>query len=304
MNILKAIGAFFQRIWRWIMETAWVQPLLIVGGIFGIIFSIPKFTSWAQKLSVSAGDSYYTSFKISLEGEGRDNGAYDTGADKITSVIAEFSNFDNEFGSYEEFLASYKSNGADGKKASGNPTSYPEKFFIAYVGKDCAACDTAQGGFETLQERWGESFTAKDGRSFALYTIFADDTSSNDDDYDTDDDKKPFCRYLDKFGGNPVDFFSKAGGRLEETPYKSNMSISESYYEHVETADRQNFDTPTIFLIDFSREAFELGRPGISEAIFGVSGETDYAKATLLMNMWNHTDVSDTDNPFTVAYQK
>ena len=301
MNILKAIGAFFARIWRWIVETAWVQPLLIVGGIFGIIFSIPKFTSWAQKLSVSAGDSYYTSFKISLEGEGRDKGEYNTAADKLTSIINEYSNFDNEFTTYDEFKAAYDANT---QKAFDNPNTFPEKFYVAYVAKDCASCDTAQGGFETLQQTWGSSFKATDGRSFALYTIFADDTSSNDDDYDTDEDKKPFCRYLDKFGGNPIDFFSKAGGRLEETPYKTNASISDSYYEHVETADRQNFDTPTIFLIDFSKEAFEIGRPGISEAIFGVSGDTDYAKAGLLMNMWNHTDVDDTENQFTPAYQK
>ena len=301
MNILKAIGAFFSRIWRWIVETAWVQPLLIVGGIFGIIFSIPKFTSWAQKLSVSAGDSYYTSFKVSLEGEGRDDGTYNTGADKLTSVISEYSNLDGEFASYEEFQEAYKNNS---NGAFENPSAYPEKFFVAYVGKDCSSCETAQGGFETLQDTWGSSFTAKDGRSFSLYTIFADDTSSNDDDYTTDEDKKPFCRYLDKFGGNPIDFFSKAGGRLEETPYKTNASISDSYYEHVQNADRQNFDVPTIFLIDFSKEAFELGRPGISEAIFGVTGDTDYSKAQLLMNMWNHTDVQDTENPFTIAYQK
>ena len=300
MNILKAIGAFFQRIWRWIVETAWVQPLLIVGGIFGIIFSIPKFTAWAQKLSVSAGDSYYTSFKVSLEGEGREKGEYNTGADKLTSIINEYSNFENEFATYEEFIAAYRSNS---NKAAENPTAYPEKFFIAYVAKECSGCETAQGGFETLQSTWGDAFVADDKRSFNLYTIFADDTSSNDDDYDTDDDKKPFCRYLDKFGGNPVDFFSKAGGRLATTPYKTNASVSDSYYEHVETADRTNFDTPTIFLVDFSEEAFNLGRVGISEALFGVTGETDYAKATLLLNMLNHTTPSSS-NPFTTAYQK
>ena len=301
MNILKAIGAFFQRIWRWIVETAWVQPLLIVGGIFGIIFSIPKFTSWAQKLSVSAGDSYYTSFKVALEGEGRDKGAYNTGADRLTSVINEYSNFDSDYATYEEFLAAYQGNTA---QASGNPSDYGEKFFIAYVARDCSPCETAQGGFETLQERWGSSFVATDGRDFRLYTIFTDDASSNDDDYDNEDDKKAFCRYLDKFGGNPIDFFSKAAGRLEDTPYKTNASVSDSYYEHLEVADKKNFDTPTIFLVDFSREAFELGRVGLSEAIFGVSGSTDYDKANLLLDMWNHTDKGDDTNQFTLDYSK
>ena len=301
MNILKAIGAFFRRLWRWIVETAWVQPLLIVGGIFGIIFSIPKFTSWAQKLSVSAGDSYYTSFKVSLEGEGRDNGDYHTAADKLTSVIAEYSNFEGEYKTYAEFVAAKEANA---NNAFANPADYADKFFVAYVGKDCASCETAQGGFEALQEEWKTAFLPADGRDFALYTIFADDTSSNDDDYDNKDDQKPFVRYLDKFNGSPIDFFSKAGGRLENTPYKTNASIAQSYYDHVENADRDNFDVPTIFLVDFSEEAFNLGRPGISEAIFGVSGSNDYDKANLLLDMWNHTVTGDDSNPFTAEYLK
>lgn len=300
MNILKAIGAFFQRIWRWIVETAWVQPLLIVGGIFGIIFSIPKFTSWAQKLSVSAGDSYYTSFKVSLEGEGRDGGAYNTAADRLTSVINEYSNFEGQYASYEAYRQAWLSNSG---QAAGNPADYGEKYFVAYVGKSCAACDTAQGGFETLQDKWNSSFVAVDGREFKLYTIFADDTSSNDDSFD-EDDQKAFCRYLDKFGGDPIDFFSKAAGRLEETPYKTRASVSDSYYEHIETADRQNFDTPTIFLVDFSEEAYDLGRPGISEAIFGVTGNTDYDKANLLLDMWNHTERGNDTNMFSPDYEK
>ena len=44
MNILRKIATPFVAIWRWIKETAWVQPLLIVGIIFAIIFSIPSIT--------------------------------------------------------------------------------------------------------------------------------------------------------------------------------------------------------------------------------------------------------------------
>ena len=39
-KVFKAIGRFFKKIWEWIKSTAWVQPLLIVAIIFGIIFSI------------------------------------------------------------------------------------------------------------------------------------------------------------------------------------------------------------------------------------------------------------------------
>ena len=41
MKVLSAIGRFFARIGRWIKETAWIQPLLIVGAIFAVIFAIP-----------------------------------------------------------------------------------------------------------------------------------------------------------------------------------------------------------------------------------------------------------------------
>ena len=37
MKVLKILATPFIAIWRWIKETAWVQPLLIVGLIFGIM---------------------------------------------------------------------------------------------------------------------------------------------------------------------------------------------------------------------------------------------------------------------------
>lgn len=39
-KVLQKIGKFFKAIWGWIKNTAWVQPLLIVIIIFGVIFSI------------------------------------------------------------------------------------------------------------------------------------------------------------------------------------------------------------------------------------------------------------------------
>ena len=69
MFILRAIGRFFARIWRWIKETAWVQPLLIVGGIFAIIFSIPYLTKWVKSWfnDTTASEKYYSSKKVSLK---------------------------------------------------------------------------------------------------------------------------------------------------------------------------------------------------------------------------------------------
>ena len=70
MNILKKIGTPFIAVWRWIKETAWVQPLLIVGIIFAIIFSIPSITRGIQGL-VNQTESdlvYFSERQLSLEG--------------------------------------------------------------------------------------------------------------------------------------------------------------------------------------------------------------------------------------------
>lgn len=55
-KIFIAIGRFFKKIWEWIKTTAWVQPLLIVAVIFGIIFSINPIAD-AIKEAVEADDA-------------------------------------------------------------------------------------------------------------------------------------------------------------------------------------------------------------------------------------------------------
>lgn len=50
LKIFRPIGHFFRAIWRWIINTAWVQPLLIVGIIFGVIFSINPVVSFFSNL--------------------------------------------------------------------------------------------------------------------------------------------------------------------------------------------------------------------------------------------------------------
>src|SRR5574344_2269684 len=69
MEILKKIAAPFVAIWRWIKETAWVQPLLIVGVIFAVIFSIPSITKAIQSASSGSSDGldYYKSVQLSLD---------------------------------------------------------------------------------------------------------------------------------------------------------------------------------------------------------------------------------------------
>lgn len=307
MNILKSIGASFTKLWRWIRETAWVQPLLIVGAIFAVIFSIPKATSWVQSFGVGTSTAYYMAQKKTLEGETSDSKDISSEADKLTYALLKWSNFadQKEYSTYDEFKAAFN---ADTEYKPIIDRAGGEKFYLVYVAKDNESCNEVQEGFENLQNNWGigSRYVPADGRAFAFSTIYTDEDSTNDSDYTVDADKVAFNRYLVKF--DDIGFFNDAGARFDTCPYKKNANLSSSSnYDNFTEAgtkfDSSSFVKPTVILVDFSEEAFNLGRVGVSEILFGVSGSTAYDKATLLMQMWNHT-TSDTSNPFCSVYNQ
>ncbi|MCR5348952.1 MAG: hypothetical protein K6E59_05030 [Bacilli bacterium] len=294
MNILKAINAGFTKFWRWIKETAWVQPLLIVGGIFAIIFSISKFSAWFGTMAVGSSASYFTSYRLALENEGKEG--YDTNADKLTYTINGFSFGD--YASYDDLRAAL-----DEQKVIEN---YGEKYYLILVSDTCDGCEKAQDAFDILTTNWNtDKFRINDGGTFRLHSIFVDEASTNDKDYDLDEDKQAFSRYVKKFDG--LDLWTRTAGRLEEVPYKENASVSSTKYETMENAESGSWETPTIFFVDWSKAAFEAGRAGISEVLFGFNvGSDNYQRATLLQQMWNHVPLDSADkdstNPFRPEY--
>ncbi len=304
MNILKSIGASFTKLWRWIRETAWVQPLLIVGAIFAVIFSIPKATSWVQSFGVGTSTAYYMAQKKTLEGENHKDSEITTEADKLTYALMKWSNFadQHEYATYDEFKTNFEAS----EEKSIIDRAGGEKFYLVYVAKGNDACDSVQEGFENLQNNWGvdSRYAPSDSRSFAFSTIYTDEDSTNDDDFVIESEKSAFNRYLLKF--DDLGFFADAGARFDTCPYKKNANLtSSSNYDNFIDAgtklDSSSFIKPTVILVDFSKEAFDLGRVGVSEILFGVSGNTAYEKAELLLQMWNHAD-SDSSNPFTKGY--
>ena len=64
-KVLSALGQFFVRIGRWIKDTAWIQPLLIVGVIFAIIFSIPSIVDGINSINDrrNSAQEYYKKFQ-------------------------------------------------------------------------------------------------------------------------------------------------------------------------------------------------------------------------------------------------
>lgn len=290
MAILKAIGAFFARIWRWIKETAWIQPLLIVGTIFAIIFSIPYITKWVESFSSTNTNAFYTAKKQTLEGEVLEFGNVTSAADKITDSI------------YQNTLATL-----DGDDSTNPDTSkYGKKFFLLYVNSDDSTSTGNEDAFRYLEDYWGEFLIPSDGASkFTYYTIFEDDTSSNDGDYE-ETFNDTFARYL---YNNELFDDTVIEDHLKSAPYaeRANLRDEENgYYDklflHVGSESWTSFPVPSVLLIDYSEEAIEKGRAGLCEALFSLSGE-DSDKAKTLMNMWNHLDPYDADNLFTEMEQ-
>jgi hypothetical protein len=283
MIILKALGSFFVKIWRWIKDTAWVQPLLIVGAIFAIIFSIPSITSWANSWNFGSTGAYYNSYKVSLEGE----------TDKPSESASPADVFTNNV--YQNSLVAYGQ-----QTGTIDKDSYGEKFFLLYVGTDCDACNKAEPAFKWLNEKWNSTLVPSDGRELKVHTIFSDEKSSNDADYTNVTGYSAFQRYL----YNHTDFFNQTSSVLTQAPYKIHEKVSDDNYTYYEQPELTKFSTPAILLVDYSDEAIAQKRGGVSEILFGISGTTQQDKASVLLQMWNHTDTGDkgSSNPFSTSY--
>ena len=147
MILLKAIGAFFVKIWRWIKETAWVQPLLIVGAIFAIIFSIPYITKWAQSFSGSENGQFFKQYDVSINNEEFTSGKRVTDGDNLSQDL------------YENTLKAYNDEEHATKAADYTDFTdkYGEKFFLVFYKKDNASSDNIESGLRYLKNNWNAS---------------------------------------------------------------------------------------------------------------------------------------------------
>lgn len=281
MFILRAIGRFFARIGRWIKETAWVQPLLIVGGIFAIIFSIPYLTKWVKswfKEGSTAAQKYYSSKKVSLK----------NAEDGKSDVDAIF-----------DYLESYhqtQTADAEGEKKFG------KKFFLTLVQEDCTACEERYGAFKTLEENWGNgSFEELKDEKFSLHTVFVDSKNDKDENLFKNVFKRPTVEAMLE---ETISYMS--GNEEADHPYKDNGGDS-SYVTSLEAlTDADEITTPVTFLIDLTTDAPDwTSTYGVREVLFsfsGTNGSDDYAKARTLRDAW--TNVERTDNVFSPTYRK
>lgn len=261
MIVLRAIGAFFAKIWHWIKQTAWVQPLLIVGLIFGVMFSIKPIYNAIKNASAKSASNevYYRQFQQSLKG-GENSPAY-----KLTEKI-------------------YTCMQDTNQKWDGKEFGLGDKFFLMYVAQDCDKCNSARGGFEYLQNNFDGIFKpdAKFGTTFSMATIFTDEVMTDG----SDENQTAFIQYLQHF----EKFFEVVGGGIYDSPYHINGGISDDDIASIEMADPDTFLTPTIFLVDFTSQNTDP-QPGINDVFVGIeesgtSSNADANKAQFLFEAW------------------
>lgn len=251
-KVLYVIGQFFVRIGRWIKETAWIQPLLIVGGIFAIILSINPIYQAIKSYTDerNSAHEYYKKFQVSLKG------VENSSADKLLAEIDENEN--------------NQSSSLDGKK-----------FFLVFHQVDCAACEEAREGFEKLS-----SYSTSDlgGSAFSMKTI--DASQDTDEDYKPSNSsaKSAFEAFLDR----NIPYFEGYASAAQNTNYFLNGGISQETIDKIESAEVSQFQTPTIFLVDFTNNT-PGGYKGVTGVFVGVPGNTSVEKASFLLDAWNYT---------------
>lgn len=222
-KILGVIGGFFVKIGRWIANTAWVQPLLIVGGIFGIIFSIPYIKQGIEGLqttsSVDAEIQYYKDRAISLTGAKEHTSDFD-------KLLTALENDDREYVT----------------------SKYGEKFFLSFGKEDCPYCKEGVEGFNSFRDNF--SNYECDGK-FNLVTVMLDTT---------DDDGKYLAKYVFEEHQN---FFDVVGGEYSEYgDYALLNNVSDSQATTLKNSiekltkaiddNGEGLETPTTFLVDLT----------------------------------------------------
>ena len=286
-KVLRAIGGFFAKIGRWIANTAWVQPLLIVGGIFAIIFSIPYIKSWVESWGgdeVNEDYEYYKSRALSL-----------TGARDHKSKVDELFTC----------LETYETDPAAKTKLV---NTYGEKFFLSFIKEGCSYCSECVDGYRSLSSNFSAWGLDKDEQGkklpgFKLHTIRLDAVDDEDDADDTD--------YLAKYVFEEhQEFFDEVVAEFQEWgDYPLLNNISSSQRSSLESSigalcdaindNGAGLETPTTLFIDLTEEGKnrEVNAFGVTAIFFNyttyIDGSAPYDKGTFLKECWTYQNLFD-----------
>ena len=283
MNFLKKLGTPFVALWRWIKETAWVQPLLIVGVIFAIIFSIPSITSWVQ--SWDFGDDKYNwleNKQLSLEG---------ITDEKIDGEAADF------FSTFEEAQSLWKNDNKDeARKTMKSYTGDADKLFLYFVQEQESASNINEANKYLVEEAWKNKVISRAEEagievkgSFQYRTIFTDQTIEDKDGEYIYENHTAF-EYLLK-SREFESFYSTIYSAYQNTAYYQNIIADkvenvkpESYQSSINSLrTTTNPNAPTLFIIDLSDNS---KNDIVSNIVFSIDGSDKYARADFLANAW------------------
>ena len=262
MAILRAIGRFFARIGRWIRDTAWVQPLLIVGAIFGLIFSIPAIVNGIKKINNNKGSEavrWYTQKSLSLKGA------------------------ENNKSEVDKLFADIKS--GEAKNTIG------QKFFLSFVKKDCSVCEEQYKGYKYLTNNWGKNeFVDVKGEKFMIKTVFIDKESKVDGAYEN------LFKYVWSNNTYLFENFTEGYEDSQFAQYKEYTAGCTSFTNLYDADDDGNFkiESPTTFLFDYTGSKWSWNGnniEGLSEIMFSFPGEGEVDKARTLHDCWTHKGV-------------
>lgn len=273
MKILRAIGHFFAKIGRWIANTAWVQPLLIVGGIFAIIFSIPYIKKGFEGLfsnSTNAKYQWYKDRSLSLEENGQ--------ADRLLEYL-EFYNTDNS--------AKIKS-------------EFGSKFVLIFAKESCSGCEEGIVGYENAVNNG----YVKD---FKLYSIIVDQMDDEGKEYlakpiyakhtglfetlveyygECDDDDYPLYRNLNT---------------LDKSSQVKSLKDKSSSLDKASTSD-DGLDTPLLIMVDLEKAGHDYyGTNGISHVFYNYvdfdfsDSKNAATKGMVVGDFWNYTGIFATE---------
>lgn len=283
MNFLKKLGTPFVALWRWIKETAWVQPLLIVGVIFAIIFSIPSITSWVQ--SWDFGDDKYNwleNKQLSLEG---------ITDEKIDGEAADF------FSTFEEAQSFWKNDNKDeARKTMKSYTGDADKLFLYFVQEQESASNINEANKYLVEEAWKNKVISRAEEagievkgSFQYRTIFTDQTIEDKDGEYIYESHTAF-EYLLK-SREFESFYSTIYSAYQNTAYYQNIIADkvtgvqlDSYQSSINSLrTTTNPRAPTLFIIDLSDNS---KNDIVSNIVFSIDGSDKYARADFLANAW------------------
>lgn len=262
MIVLRAIGRFFARIGRWIRDTAWIQPLLIVGAIFGLIFSIKPLVNWVGSWfnEGSASQRFYSAYQLDLSKADKENSQVDKLFDAIKN------------GTANEFV------GAD-------------KFFLSFVKEDCAVCEDQYTGYKVLTKNWGKGeFADLKDEKFKMVTIYIDTEK------EIDNVEQNMFEYVWKNHSYLFENITEGYDESEYAQYKGYTSGCASFTNLFDADDDGHFkcEAPTTFFFDYTGSKWSWNGnsiDGLSEIMFSLPGDCDWDRARALHDCWLHTGV-------------